>query len=203
MNKADVLIFDLGGVLIRLDYKRTTHAFEQLGIEQFEMLYNQAAQTDVFDRFETGKISSMQFINSLLSYLPEGTTANQVVHAWNAMILDVPKERIQLLNQLRHTHQVFLLSNTNDLHMPLVRREWAKVSSKPMEHFFEKMYLSYTLGMRKPEVNTFLHVCHENGIDPENALFIDDSIQHIEGARKAGLQVHHLLGFDQLDALFS
>jgi putative hydrolase of the HAD superfamily len=203
MNHAEVLIFDLGGVLIRLDYKRTIRAFEQLGIEHFEVLYNQAAQTDVFDRFETGKISSMHFINTLLSYLPKGTTANQVVHAWNAMILDVPKERIQLLEKLSHSHTLFLLSNTNELHMPLVRREWEKVSSKPMEQCFKRMYLSYELGMRKPDVSTFLQVCSENGIDPANALFIDDSIQHIEGARKAGLQVHHLLEFDELDVVFS
>lgn len=203
MINAKVLIFDLGGVLIRLDYKRTIRAFEQLGIDHFEVLYNQAAQTDVFDRYETGKISSMQFINTLLSYLPKGTTANQVVHAWNAMILDVPKERIQLLEQLSHTHTLFLLSNTNDLHMPLVRREWGKTSTAPMEDFFKRMYLSYTLGMRKPDVGTFLHVCNENGVDPSTALFIDDSIQHIEGARKAGLQVYHLLEFDLLDSVFS
>jgi HAD superfamily hydrolase (TIGR01509 family) len=203
MIKEDAIIFDLGGVLIRLDYALTIRAFEQLGITDFDVLYNQAAQTDLFDRYETGKISSMQFINALLAYLPEGTSANQAVHAWNAMILDVPKERIRWLERLRQSHRLFLLSNTNDLHMPIVRRAWSKVSPKPLETFFDTVYLSYTLGMRKPDVATFQVVCEQNKLKPDKAIFIDDSIQHVEGARKAGLRVHHLTEFDQFDTLFS
>jgi hypothetical protein len=78
----DALIFDLGGVIINLDYKRTIHAFEQLGMEDFHTIYSQATQTNLFDDFETGKISAQRFINSLLPYLKPGTTPNKVVHAW-------------------------------------------------------------------------------------------------------------------------
>ena len=201
--KYDAIIFDLGGVIINLDYQRTTKAFEELGMTNFQEVYSQVAQTDLFNQFETGMISSQHFINKLLPYLPTGTSANRVVNAWNAMILDVPKEKTRLLSFLKNTTRTFLLSNTNEIHMQKVRREWSKVSEFPMENYFEKIYLSHELKMRKPNSDIFLHVCNENTLDPSKTLFIDDTLQHIEGAQKIGLQTIHLTDPNALYALFS
>ncbi len=201
--KFDAIIFDLGGVLINLDYQKTTKAFEALGVSDFSELYSQAAQTELFSDFETGKISAQRFINELLVYLPKGTSPNKVVQAWNEMILDVPKNRISLLSELKKSYPVFLLSNTNELHVPVVRREWAKVTDLPMEHYFDKVYFSHEMGMRKPHIETFHEVCQREGLQAEKTLFIDDTLQHIEGAKKAGLQVVHLVEPDFLDQFFS
>ena len=201
--KFEAIIFDLGGVLINLDYQKTTKAFEALGVTDFSELYSQAAQAELFSDFETGKISAQRFINELLVYLPKGTSPNKVVQAWNEMILDVPKKRISLLSELKKSYPVFLLSNTNELHVPVVRREWAKVTDLPMEHYFDKVYFSHEMGMRKPHVETFQEVCRREGLQAEKTLFIDDTLQHIEGAKKAGLQVVHLVETDFLDQFFS
>jgi putative hydrolase of the HAD superfamily len=199
----DALIFDLGGVIINLDYTKTIHAFEQLGMENFHDVYSQAAQTNLFDDFETGKISAQRFINSLLPYLKPGTTPNMVVHAWNVMILDVPQEKLQLLESLKGKMPVFLLSNTNELHVPVVRREWSKVTSLPMEHYFDRIFFSHEIHLRKPDRSIFEYVCENEGLVPERTLFIDDSIQHIEGASAYGLQTIHLTEPQSLLQFFS
>lgn len=188
----EAVIFDLGGVIINLNYQLTQKAFEDLGITNFSEIYTQFAQNDLFDNYETGKVSSQHFINELLRAFPNSISPNKIVAAWNAMILDVPKEKIDFLNQLKIERRIFLLSNTNEIHMEKVRREWSKVSAYPMEHSFEKIYLSHEVGMRKPNAEIFKFVCAENNLNPKRTLFIDDTLQHIEGAKSIGLQTLHL-----------
>ena len=197
------VIFDLGGVIIHIDYAATIHAFENLGHSDFHTLYSQAQQSGLFDEFETGKISGQRFVNELLPYLKAGTSPNKVVAAWNALIGAVPKERIELLQKVREKYPTFLLSNTNELHMQAVLRSWNASSNQPMSDFFDHIYLSHEIGMRKPNAEIFEFVCHENNLVPSETLFIDDSIQHIEGAKSCGLQTVHLTDFAMLDQLFS
>ena len=108
------------------------------------------------------------------------------------MIGDFSIESITLLKNLQSKYRLFMLSNTNELHMELVKRKWQEIENAPMESFFEKVHFSHQLGLRKPYPNTFLEVCKINNLDPVKTLFIDDSIQHIVGAQKAGLQTIYL-----------
>lgn len=197
------IIFDFGGVIINIDYEATINAFKDLGISDFDALYSQAAQSDLFDAIETGRISPQHFINGILQLLPAGVTPNQVVHAWNAMILDIPKERIEFLQQLSQTHDIYLLSNTNSIHIDKAMREWNNKTQADINDVFKKVYLSHEMGMRKPDVEIFRHVCQEQGLDPSKTLFIDDSIQHIHGAREAGLHAHHLLSNETILSILS
>lgn len=202
----EAVIFDLGGVLINLDYQKTGAAFVALGLSDFNAAYSQMQQTDLFDRFETGHVSPFHFINRLLDQLPVGTNGNQVVHAWNAMILDFPKERLDWLKDFRENSdkKVFLLSNTNALHMDAVRRSLENaVGHQRLETYFDHVYLSHEMGLRKPDPEIFTRVCTEQGLRPETTLFIDDSPQHVEGARKAGLQAVHLVPGMNVQAVFS
>jgi HAD superfamily hydrolase (TIGR01509 family) len=189
-----IILFDLGGVLINLDYQATISAFEKLGITNFDELYTQADQESLFDDLETGKVSSMHFINRLLDKLPAGITANQVVHSWNAMILNFPLERLKLVERLSKNHTLYLLSNTNGIHMEKVRRELQKVSRKPLEDYFREVYLSHEIGCRKPHSETFKAVLDKMEVTADKVLFIDDSAQHIEGASAIGIESHHLRG---------
>ena len=199
----DALIFDLGGVLINLNYQATIDAFEAIGGKNFDQLYTQASQSNLFDEFETGKISSFHFINRLLDMLPQGTNANQVAHAWDAMILDFKLERLNLLEKIKREKPLFLLSNTNDLHMVKVRRKLKEITDHPLEHFFTKTYLSQEIGFRKPNADAFHIIVAENNLEKENTLFVDDSPQHIEGAKKYGLQAELIKGELLENAYFS
>jgi HAD superfamily hydrolase (TIGR01509 family) len=197
------LIFDLGGVILNLDYQKTTQAFEALGLVDFPLMYSQASQNGLFDDYEKGLRSTPNFINALLDYLPTGTTANQVVAAWNAMILDFPPENLALLQRLKADYRLFLLSNTNDIHIQAVNRALQKVSAEKSLHpYFEKVYFSCEVHLRKPDAAIFELVCHENGLEMSETLFIDDSEQHIIGARALGLHTHFLTKATRITDLF-
>ena len=204
LTSIDAIVFDLGGVLINLDYTLTTKAFKHLGIEHFSTLYSQAQQSGLFDEFEKGKCSIPYFVNHLLDYLPSGTTAKQVVDAWNAMILNFPEENLELLHSLKNQKRTFLLSNTNDIHIQKVHRELQKVSEEKTLHpYFEKVYFSCDIAMRKPDAEIFELVLRENQLTASRTLFIDDSQQHIESAKKLGLQTYFLTKGEKITQLFS
>ncbi len=198
------VIFDFGGVIININYNDTIEAFRALGISDFETMYSQAQQSNLFNEIETGKISAQRFINGLLDYLPEGTSPNKVVAAWNAMIKDVPTSTVELLLDLKAKgYKIFLLSNTNEIHIVPAIVEWTKSSTKTIESVFDYVYLSHEMGMRKPNKAIFERVCLEQNLNASETLFIDDSIQHIEGAKEAGLKTHHLLQQTDIYSLFS
>lgn len=203
MKDIELILFDLGGVLIDIDYQATENAFVQLGTVDFQEKYTQFQQNQLFDLFETGQISAQHFINKLLDATRKGTSPNEVVHAWNAMILSFSEKKVQLILELAKKQRIALLSNTNELHMVEVKREWSKVSQEPFESLFEKVFLSHEIKKRKPHPETFVWVCEQLRVTPSKVLFIDDSPQHISGAQEAGLQTFYYQKDAEFYALFS
>jgi glucose-1-phosphatase len=187
------IIFDLGGVLLNIDYQLTEQAFKDAGISNFAELYSQLNQTVLFDEFETGKITAEEFVRSLQKASKTKITEEQVIDAWNAMLLDFPVRRLQLLQQLRMYHDLFLLSNTNELHEQGFNDIIMRSHGIPnIGVFFDRVYFSHRVGLRKPDKEIFMRVLEDNGLKAEHTLFIDDSPQHIEGAKKLGIQTIHL-----------
>lgn len=186
------IIFDLGGVLLNIDYLRTEQAFVKLGIENFHELYSQARQSDLFDRFETGQVKEAGFVAALQQLAGIPISAEQVKDSWNAMLLDFPLKRLQLLQQLRLYYDLVLLSNTNEIHEAAFSKMLQEERGMGLGAFFDKVYLSHRIGMRKPSKEVFRYILEENGFTAEHTLFIDDSIQHIEGAKEAGIQTIYL-----------
>lgn len=197
------LLFDLGGVLIDINYHATEVAFEKLGVTDFKERYTQFAQNELFDRLECGQISAQHFINLLLSQTAAGTTPNQVVAGWNAMIGGFQQEKIALLERLAKALPLFMLSNTNELHWVPVQNAWKLSSKHEMEVYFQTIFLSHQIGKRKPAPETFIWVCEQMGFEPKDVLFIDDSPQHINGAKAAGLQTFFYEDAASFYALFS
>lgn len=194
------IIFDLGGVLLNIDYHKTVDAFLDLGISQEALEYSQKEQTEIFDQLETGKMSPESFRDTLrgLSYL--GLSDEEIDTAWNAMLLDMPSERIELLKSLKGKYKIFLLSNTNIIHYKSYSQSLkTQHGIESLGAFFDKSYFSHDIGKRKPHEDTFNWVCQDAGIIPSETLFIDDSEQHIEGAKKIGLKTHWLKEGDILD----
>ncbi len=190
MNHEPVtIIFDLGGVLLNIDYSRTIEAFKKLGMKNFDNFFTQANQSKLFDGFDTGTISPVEFRNNIRNMSGLQFTDKQIDDAWNAMLLDMPPERIQLLNKVRQHYRIFLLSNTNAIHYPVYMQYMKETYSvESLEVLFEKQYLSHIIHLRKPDKAVFDLIIQQQSLNPEQTLFIDDSRQHVEGARKAGLK---------------
>lgn len=201
--KCKALLLDLGGVLIDIDYNATENAFEKLGVTDFKERYTQFAQNELFDRFECGQISAQHFINLLLPYTAAGTSPNEVVAAWNAMIGHFSSEKITLIKRLTNELPLYMLSNTNELHWFPVEKAWKHVNEDPMSAYFRSIFLSHQIGKRKPTPETFIWVCEQMGFEPKDVLFIDDSPQHISGAQQAGLQTFFYEDAASFYALFS
>jgi putative hydrolase of the HAD superfamily len=188
------IIFDLGGVIINLDYQLTYKAFEALGVKEFTSLYNQFSLNSLFDDLETGKVAPEVFLDEMQKHTAPGTTHQQIVDAWNAMLLDFPLRRLQILQQLRQHYGLYLLSNTNEIHMQAFNKILEESRGIPsLAAFFDKAYYSHQIGLRKPFKESFELVLDENGLDPAETLFIDDTLPNIEGAKVVGLQTIHLL----------
>ncbi len=187
------IIFDFGGVLFAIEYNAPAREFSKLGWDGFTSEYAQAAQSDVYDRLEIGDISVEAFWNYLYQKMPD-VPQQAVRDAWNSILLHPIAERIAAVPQIKNAgYRTFLLSNTNATHVP--EFEQMMKDSGDYNHFkagFEAIHYSQELGKRKPHPETFLHLCEIHQILPSETLFIDDSIQHVEGAKKAGLQTLHL-----------
>ncbi|MCW3103310.1 MAG: HAD-superfamily hydrolase, subfamily variant 3 [Bacteroidetes bacterium] len=193
LNNYKNIIFDFGGVIINIDYNLTTAAFQELGLSNFDKLFSQARQNQLFDLYEKGQITSHEFRTELRSAFNMKPSAELVTNAWNAMLLDLPHERLDLLEKLKSTHRTFLLSNTNELHIEAIFSALEKNMGIPdLSVYFEKMYFSYKVKMRKPDAEIFRLVLKENGLQAKETLFIDDSPQHIEAAKRLGIQTYLL-----------
>jgi putative hydrolase of the HAD superfamily len=187
------IIFDLGGVLLNIDYKRTEDAFVQAGITNFAELYTQAAQTQLFSDFETGKITSEEFVAAIQKLCPQPITEQQIIDCWNAMLLDFPVRRLQILQQLCLYYDLFLLSNTNAIHEEAFNDILFRQHGIPtIGVFFHKAYYSHHVGLRKPSPEIFELILKEYDLNPAHTLFIDDSEQHIATANQLGIQTIHL-----------
>lgn len=187
------VIFDFGGVLFEIDYDLPAQAFEALGFSGFRNLYTQAAQNPIFDLLETGKVSNEAFLEFLHGYVPHATR-EEVLHAWNVILLHILPEEVACVKNIRNTgYRTFLLSNTNAIHV----EEFEKMIAREMDFdffrsAFEAIHYSNVLGLKKPNPDTFLELCLRHDLNPSETLFIDDSIQHVRGAASAGLWAYHI-----------
>ena len=187
------IIFDLGGVLLNIDYSLTQKAFQEIGITDFDALYSQLHQSKIFDDFEKGILSAAEFRTALRDISGQNLKDNQIDLAWNAMLLDLPKQRLDLLEKLAKRYRLFLLSNTNEIHIAAFSKYLEKTFGRPdLSTFFEKEYYSYEMKMRKPDVEIYHFVLNEQQLVPQETVFIDDLFHNANGAKKAGLKTIHL-----------
>ena len=202
LNGVKNIIFDLGGVILNIDYGQTANAFKKIGVTNFDEIYSQAKQGKVFDKLETGELSIEEFSNYMKEFVPS-LKSMDIDKAWNAMLLDLPVQRIDLLKELKKGYRLFLLSNTNEIHIKSFRKMIKSFYGEYiLDDIFEQQYYSSEIGKRKPNVDCFQYVLEQNGLEPSETLFIDDSMQHVEGARKLKIKAYHLKLEEDITTLF-
>jgi HAD superfamily hydrolase (TIGR01509 family) len=187
------IIFDLGGVILNLDFKRAEQAFIDMGMKNFNELFASGQVKSFFKDYEVGLIDDVQFIKELRNAAGAEHADEVVIAAWNAMLGDFPKERIEFLNGLKKKYRLFLFSNTNAIHLQSFRKTYTdSFPDSWLDDHFETAYYSHEIKQRKPDKKAFEYVLKQSGLKPEETLFIDDSLPNIEGAKEAGLQTIHL-----------
>jgi len=197
-NNIDTIIFDLGGVILNLDPQKTIEAFANItGLSAEQLLEH--SQEPVFKQYEKGEVSSDEFRNGLKEIFHVNVKDSVLDNAWNAMLLDLPLDRLEMIGRLRPKLKTFVLSNTNEIHIAAFDEIVTQATSgKIIQDYFDTVYYSHKVGMRKPSREIFEMVVNKNGLEKSNTLFIDDTLEHIETAKKIGLHTWHLTNQDEL-----
>jgi len=187
------IIFDLGGVLLNIDFNLTKQAFIKLGVNDFDKYHSHANQERIFDDFETGKISENEFCSKLKILTKINVKNIEIIEAWNAMLLDFPIKRKELLTKLKQKFTLFALSNTNETHLKAFHKIIQKnINETSLNNLFHKHYFSNEIGYRKPDSQAFKFVLKDSGINPSETLFIDDTLENILAAKKLNFKTYHL-----------
>ncbi len=180
------IIFDLGNVLIDINLDITFQRLKKLGFATNEDFLNTFHQTGFFKEYEEGIISTEEFVTLMLQKMPKHVLYKQVVDAWNALLLDYKAERIETILKLKKTHKLFLLSNTNELHIQKCADTVPLVGS--LDKLFDKVYYSHIMNMSKPNENIFAALLSDAGIVASETLFLDDSPANVAAAQKLGIE---------------
>ena len=157
MNNIDTLIFDFGGVIINLDYSKPVDEFKKLGISDSKKLYSKEEQTSLFDSLECGQISDEKFLNEIRK--KSNTNDLELIKkAWNSILLNIPEERVHLLKKLSLKYKIYLLSNTNSIHLNEIISAYGEKKWRNFISIFNEVYFSNQIGMRKPNEDVFFYL---------------------------------------------
>lgn len=180
------VIFDLGNVILDIDTRASMVAFSKRGIDSFEKI-----PKEIFHDFETGNISSAVFRKSIRRIFPnvKSLSDTNFDHAWNAMLGNFSSDRLNILLKLKSSYRTFLLSNTNEIHVDHFSQSAQKISGHTLDNYFEKVYYSNQIKMRKPSPEIYAFVLEENKLVPDETLFIDDLQENLNSAQSLGIQV--------------
>lgn len=193
------IIFDFGGVLLDIDIRRTVEAFRRLGLSDLKSTEIHPQNAGVFLQLELGKITEEQFVGTLQSHIPAGKpvpTTAEILDAWNALLLDYDWRRFELLDRLRESgYRVFLLSNTNLPHREYFIGKFNRENpdGRTFESYFDRIFYSDAMHLRKPDPEIYLTALREAGIDAGETLFIDDNKPNTDAAAELGIKTVHLV----------
>lgn len=196
------IIFDLGGVLLNIDPKKTIEAFGLLGMEQLVGDKGLTYDHDIFYRMEQGKITPEEFRNGVRELISLEVTDDQIDAAWTAMLLDFPKNRVELVLNLRKDYKIYLFSNTNAIHVEKYHSDFRNLHGFEVSSLFEIDFYSNEIGFRKPSPESFQEIIRLSGINPEESIFIDDSLQNVEAAIASGLKGFWLEPGQKIEDIF-
>lgn len=203
LNGIKNIIFDLGGVLLNIDPRKTIDAFAKLGMPQLVANSGLSYDHDIFFRMEQGQISPEEFRTGVQKLLHKPVSDDWIDDAWTAMLLDFPAIRVKLVQNLRSDFKVYLFSNTNAIHVAKYHDNFRKQHGFEVSSLFEKDFYSNEIGLRKPSPEAFQEVIRLSGVNPDETLFIDDSNQNVLAAIGCGLKGYWLKPGQKIENLFS
>lgn len=189
--KIKSIIFDLGGVLLNLDQEKTREGLAALANDE-RIVSQNVMEPSFLNEFERGHITSETFRSKMRQHLSSDADDASIDQAWNAMLLDLPPERMKLVADLKSQAKVFLLSNINAIHYEAVMETVTEaVGFEEFHSCFHQTYYSHLIGARKPDAASYQKILYQHVLDPEETLFIDDSLANIEGAKSIKLKTIH------------
>jgi len=186
------IIFDLGGVLFNIEPERTAEAFAALSNSSPVDIMELHKSQNFFTDYEKGLIGDHEFRDHIREFLNKELSDKQIDDAWGALLLDIPMNKIDMIREAQGKYKTYLLSNTNNIHRIKFEADFIRTAGNKIQDYFEKVYYSFDMGMRKPDDEIFLEVLHQNDLIPEETLLLDDSLPNILSAEQLGMQTIHV-----------
>jgi HAD superfamily hydrolase (TIGR01509 family) len=183
----EALLFDFGGVTTQIDFARVVRRWSELAGRDIAPLWTRYVPGETYFKHERGLISDADFFASLRDEFQIGLTDEQFLDGWNAIFIGVFPQIDAQLKAAAARMPIYAFTNTNRAHEAF----WSVAYADMLRHF-RRVFVSSTIGLRKPDAEAFAYVAREIGVRPERILFFDDSLANIEGARAAGFQTVHV-----------
>lgn len=187
------LVFDIGNVIVDIDYNLPITGFGKLSVANVSDILTYAQEYQLFHRYERGQITERQFQDELRPFLRPEVTDEDILAAWNSILINYPAEKFELLNNLKERYRVYALSNINETHVRAIDAAVQKQLGVPsFSGFFHTAYYSNEMGHRKPEKEIYEFIAAKENLNPAETFFVDDLKENIEAARSLGWQAYHL-----------
>ena len=198
------IIFDLGGVILDIDENIVYKELEKLGINIMELAHSKELM-DILSKFDIGVYTAPTFRKKCKEMLGQEKMTDQKFDSlWNAMLLDIPRERIEAIEQVKKHYKIFLMSNTNEIHYDLyVRDLQLRFGYHEFDELFNKSYFSFAEHLEKPDLRFFELILDHEHLLPEETLFIDDTAENIKAAQSLGIRTYHIRRDELVRNLFS
>lgn len=185
LKQIDTIIFDFGGVILDIEPERTIDAFTSLvGKDALDKVI----ESGLLQKIETGRIQPGPFIIELKKMVGKEFSDTEFFNAWNAILLNYHPKRIEVIKKLAKSHQLFLLSNTNQIHFNHFSQKLYNEYHLTFNDLFKKAYVSHEMGKIKPDQAIYNQVIEEQALIPERTLFIEDTPENALAAEELGIK---------------
>ena len=196
------IVFDLGGVLVDLDFKSAINGLQKAGFANVKEQLQAFDREGIFQKFELGEMTAEEFRSAIRENSTVTLTDEEVDALWNLMLLEIPREKLELILDLRGKYMVYLLSNTNSIHWDYVCKNAFNYRGFRVSDYFEKTFLSFEVHLAKPDKAIFERMLEDANLLAEETLFIDDSEANCKAAAEVGIHAYHYHIGDDLKEIF-
>lgn len=188
-SKVKVIVFDLGDVVINIDFMLTYKAFAAISGESLDSTLMKFEELEVFDKYEKGVFTDEEFVIFLQTNIAPKASDEEIINAWNAILLDIPPARINLMKSLQTKYETYILSNTSNIHIIEVNNILRKATGvSDLKQLVIKPFYSYEMGLRKPSKEIYDTMVAEIGCEPEEVVFVDDNEANVVSANAMGIK---------------
>lgn len=193
------LIFDLGGVIVDLDWDLCVENFRKIGVEKMDLLLSTTLQRGFILAYERGEISTEEFRCEVRKFTSKNVSDAEIDYAWTSLLVDVPKEKLQLLLDLKKKYRILMLSNTNELSFEFCKNNFFSQKGHTINDYFDECYLSYKMHANKPELDIFEKLLEDAGLQADECLFLDDGIQNVKAANALSFHTEYIEPYSSID----
>ena len=192
MTKIKNIVFDMGGVLIDLDWNACVSAFTDNGFPQAKDILSPYLPSGIFMQLEMGKIPTCEFYQHIKDNADSPITDEQIDYSLNKFLVGLPIYKLEMLRKLKETYNVYMLSNTSSIILNYVDAHMFTQEGFTREAYFDRRYVSFEMQLLKPDSSIYESMLADSGMIPSETLFLDDSPANIATAQKLGIQTYHV-----------